>query len=283
MSTKNFVPIIIAQPIKALMLSLIDIQHGHNAHVCVEKTSRSLHKTMTIFEYHSKTNPRNYTSIYYNADKTVPHGILCLQILLVLCKVTPTRTPISLTVADIIQQTYLHTQRRISSDTKREKVLECLRFLQTILCSVSIQDGYASKAPEPILTITVTNDMVTCMFPLAQHYLTASGSLQYALFPMHILPLCNDKRNAFGFLLTVIVLCLGQSVHIQTVCLYLFGKKILGVLHTEQKRRILQYSQQAIAFYNEHNVLRCLTTQPLTLKQIGAMSSIMLHIRAAKQ
>lgn len=283
MSTKNFVPIIIAQPIKALMLSIIDIQHGHNAHVCVEKTSRSLHKTMTIFEYHSKTNPRNYTSIYYNADDAVPHGILCLQILLALCKVTPIIAPISLTVSDIIQQTYLHTQRRISSDTKRKKVLECLRVLQTILCSISIQDGYASKAPEPILTITITDDMVTCAFPLAQHYLTASGSLQYALFPMYILPLCNDKRNTFGFLLTIMILCLGQSVNMQTVCLYLFGKKLLGVLHTEQKRRILQYIQQAIEFYNTQNVLQCSITQPLTLKQIGTMSSIMLHVRAAKQ
>lgn len=265
------------------MLAIIDIQHGHNAHVCVEKTSRSLHKTMTVFEYHSKTNPRNYTSIYYNADDAIPHGILCLQILLALCKVTPIIAPVSLTVSDIMQQTYLHTQRRLSSDKKREKVLECLWFLQTILCSVSIQDGYASKAPEAILMITVKDDVVTCIFPLAQHYLTASGSLQYALFPMHILPLCNDKRNAFGFILTVIVLCLGQSIHMQTACLYLFGKKLLGDLHTEQKRRILQYIQQAIAFYNEQNVLLCSTTQPLTPKQIGAMSSIMLHVRAAKQ
>ena len=260
MSTKNFVPIAIAPPIKALALSIIDIQHGSNAHACFEKTSRALHKPVTVFEYVlSRTQTKN-VSVYYNKNIKIIDDILCIQVLLLLCRLPLTISMSCITFSELISLTYLHTQRRLSYDKKEQKILDCLEFLNSILCST-----YLSKAPEQILSISIKNNTVFYAFPLASQYATKTQSLQYAVFPLHILKLCNEKRDRIGFIFTVILFFHGKvPVSMQQMCLFLFGKKMYASLHVEQKRRILSYLQKAIDFFNEQNTLQCtqLTKEP---------------------
>jgi hypothetical protein len=258
LSTKNFIPVTIARPLKALALSLIDMRNASNAHACFEKTSRTLHKPVIIFEYNSRCHTAQNVSIYYNKDIPVITDILCLQIVLLLCRLPLDITASSITIPELISLTYLHTQRRLSYDKKRQKIIDCLEFLNTILCSVNIPNIYSSKAPERLLTISIKEDIVGYAFPLAPQYATRTQSLQYALFPLHILHLCNEKRNTIGFLLTVILFFHGKaSVTIKQMCLFLFGIKMNAPLHIEQKRRIQTYLQKALDFFNEQNTLQC--------------------------
>jgi hypothetical protein len=252
----NFLTFAIAAPYKAAMLSLLDMQQYPDCADITHKKSASLQKTIPVYEYTTQKRSPYSAIIYYNDIECYIKSILVPQILMLCCHRLLSEDEYLLTYQEMIDMSFLATQKRISRTQKHEKIVQVMRFLATIHCYASTE-SYSSHTIEPLFLFKEVSEGFQCSSPISQHMLTKKASLQYSMFHPTMSQTCNEKRHRFGWILACFLACHPgrMSFTNEEIARYLFGK--YGALRAEQKKRYLLYYRDAILFYAQHHGVEC--------------------------